>query len=52
VIEWNTQGIQGASGVFLSGRRCKEQTFQAREEKVERKIGNLVVEVEWVFKKG
>jgi hypothetical protein len=41
--------LEGAAEVFESGRGRKdqEQTFQVREERLERKIGQLVVEVDW-----
>jgi transposase-like protein len=53
VTQWKTQMLEGAAEVFESGRGRKdqEQTFQVREERLERKIGQLVVEVDWLSKK-
>ena len=53
VTQWKTQMLEGAAEVFESGRGLKdrEQTFQVREERLERKIGQLVVEVDWLSKK-
>jgi hypothetical protein len=45
--------IEGASEVFEQGRgrASQEQASQIREERLERKIGQLVVEVDWLSKK-
>jgi hypothetical protein len=45
--------IEGASEVFDQGRgrQCQDQAAQIRKERLERKIGQLVVEVDWLSKK-
>ncbi len=45
--------IDSASEVFEQGRGrySQEQAAQIREERLERKIGQLVVEVDWLSKK-
>ena len=53
VTQWKSQMIEGASEVFEQGRgrHSQEQAAQIREERLERKIGQLVVEVDWLSKK-
>ena len=53
VTQWTSQMIEGASEVFEQGRgrANQEQATQIREERLERKIGQLVVEVDWLSKK-
>jgi transposase len=51
VRQWKTQMLEGAAEAFESGGKCNEHTFQAREERLERKIGQLVVEVDWLSRK-
>ncbi len=53
VTQWKSQMIEGASDVFEQGRgrASQEQATQIREERLERKIGQLVVEVDWLSKK-
>ena len=43
----------GSTSVFEQGRgrHCQQQAAQIREERLERKIGQLVVEVDWLSKK-
>jgi transposase len=53
VTQWKSQMIDSASEVFEQGRGrySQEQAAQIREERLERKIGQLVVEVDWLSKK-
>jgi transposase-like protein len=53
VTQWKTQLKQSASGVFEGVRsQAKEELArQADQEHLERKIGQLVVEVDWLSKK-
>lgn len=53
VTQWKSQMIDGAAEVFEQGRgrQTEEQAAQIREERLERKIGQLVVEVDWLSKK-
>ena len=53
VTQWKSQMIEGACEVFEQGRgrASQEQASQIREERLERKIGQLVVEVDWLSKK-
>ena len=53
VTQWKTQVIEGATEVFDQGRGRKGEltTSLIREERLERKIGQLVVEVDWLSKK-
>jgi transposase len=53
VTQWKSQMIEGASEVFEQGRgrHSREQAAQIREERLELKIGQLVVEVDWLSKK-
>jgi transposase-like protein len=53
VTQWKSHMIEGASEVFEQGRgrATQEQATQIREERLERKIGQLVVEVDWLSKK-
>ena len=53
VTQWKTQLLGSASGVFEAGRNQakEEQAEQADRERLERKIGQLVVEVDWLAKK-
>ena len=53
VTQWKSQMIAGACEVFEQGRgrATQEQATQIREERLERKIGQLVVEVDWLSKK-
>lgn len=53
VTQWKTQMLESAPGVFARGRdQCAEQEISEREkERLERKVGQLVVEVDWLQKK-
>lgn len=53
VTQWKTQMLESAPGVFARGRdQCAEQESSEREkERLERKVGQLVVEVDWLQKK-
>ena len=53
VTQWKSQMIAGACEVFEQGRghHSQERAAQIREERLERKIGQLVVEVDWLSKK-
>lgn len=53
VTQWKSQMIEGAPEVFEQGRgrATQEQAAEIREERLERKIGQLVVEVDWLSKK-
>ena len=53
VTQWKTQMIESASGVFARGReREKEEACSEQEkERLERKVGQLAVEVDWLKKK-
>ena len=53
VTQWKTQMLEGAAEVFDHGRgrKAEQTTSLIREERLERKIGQLVVEVDWLSKK-
>jgi hypothetical protein len=53
ITQWKTQLLQGATEVFDQGqgRKTTEQRAEAEKEQLERKIGQLVVEVDWLTKK-
>jgi transposase len=53
VTQWKTQMLESAPGVFARGRdQCAERESSEREkERLERKVGQLVVEVDWLQKK-
>lgn len=53
VTQWKTQMQTAAPGVFEKGTgQAKGQAAQqAEQERLERKIGQLVVEVDWLAKK-
>jgi len=53
VTQWKTQMVESASGVFSRGReRALEQAASEQEkERLERKVGQLAVEVDWLKKK-
>jgi transposase-like protein len=53
VGQWKKELLEGAAGVFESGgtaRRAEEEVEKERA-KLERKIGQLTVEVDWLRKK-
>jgi len=53
VTQWKNQMVESASGVFARGRERDGQAAVSEEEKerLERKVGQLVVEVDWLKKK-
>jgi transposase-like protein len=53
VTQWKSQMIEGASEVFQPGRgrHSQQSAARSREERLERKIAQLVVEVDWLSKK-
>lgn len=53
VTQWKNQMLEAAPGAFErgAGQVAGEAIQQAHEEKLERKIGQLVVEVDWLKKK-
>ncbi len=52
VTQWKTQMMESASGVFARGKdREQQQACSAQEkERLERKVGQLAVEVDWLKK--
>ena len=52
VSQWKKQLLEGAADVFdKAGGRKKEQDFEALEDRHHSKIGQLVLEVDWLKKK-
>jgi transposase-like protein len=53
VTQWKSQMLAGAPEVFDQGRgrRMEQETVEHDKERLERKIGQLVVEVDWLSKK-
>lgn len=53
VTQWKTQMLESAAGVFARGRDAERETVAGEEEKgrLERKVGQLAVEVDWLKKK-
>jgi transposase len=53
VTQWKTQMLESAPGVFARGRdQCAEaESLEKEKERLERKVGQLVVEVDWLQKK-
>lgn len=53
ITQWKTQLLQSATEVFEQGhgRKTTEQRAEVEKERLERKIGQLVVEVDWLRKK-
>lgn len=53
VTQWKTQMMGSAAGVFSSGRESKQEQAASEQEKehLERKVGQLAVEVDWLKKK-
>lgn len=53
VTQWKTQMLAGASEVFDQGRgrKIQEEAVEQDKERLERKIGQLVLEVDWPSKK-
>lgn len=53
VTQWKSQMLDGAAEVFEQGRgrETQEQAAQIQKARLEQKIGQLVVEVDWLSKK-
>jgi hypothetical protein len=53
VTHWKSQMLAGAAEVFDQGRgrKVQEEAVEQDKERLERKIGQLVVEVDWLSKK-
>ena len=53
VTQWKSQMLAGASEVFDQGRgrKVQQEAVEQDKERLERKIGQLVVEVDWLSKK-
>ena len=53
VTQWKSQMLAGAAEVFDQGRgrKVQEEAVEQDKERLERKIGQLVVEVDWLSKK-
>ncbi len=52
VTQWKTQMLEAAPGVFERGQSAaKQQQGSQQQERLERKVGQLVVEVDWLTKK-
>jgi transposase-like protein len=53
VTQWKTQMIEAAPGVFArKGEHGREQAqAEQQKERLERKVGQLAVEVDWLQKK-
>ena len=53
VSQWKTQMLDSASGVFARGREREagQEEAERAKERLERKVGQLVVEVDWLKKK-
>ena len=53
VTQWKGHVLETAAGVFERGREqtAKRQAEEKEKERLERKVGQLVVEVDWLKKK-
>lgn len=53
VTQWKTQMVEGAAGIFDRGKGVEQERKgqEAEKERLERKVGQLVVEVDWLQKK-
>jgi transposase-like protein len=53
VTQWKTQVAEAAAGIFDRGKHLGQEPGNAEQEKerLERKVGQLVVEVDWLKKK-
>jgi transposase-like protein len=53
VTQWKGQMLEAAAGVFAGRRDKAEESAETEKEKerLERKVGQLVVEVDWLKKK-
>lgn len=53
VTQWKTQMLEAAPGVFArkGERHREEEEAENQKERLERKVGQLAVEVDWLQKK-
>lgn len=53
VTQWKTQMVEASTGVFARGRDRSDEAarFQSEKERLERKVGQLSMEVDWLSKK-
>lgn len=52
VSDWKKKMLEGASDVFLSGKKkSTEDTFEAEKDKLHAKIGQQAVEIDFLQKK-
>jgi transposase-like protein len=53
VTQWKTQMQESAAGIFDRGteRAAAEEVAEKEKERLERKVGQLAVEVDWLKKK-
>lgn len=53
VTQWKTQMMESAAGVFCRGRESalEQAASEQEKERLERKVGQLAVEVDWLKKK-
>ena len=53
VSQWKKELLEGAEAIFEREGTAKKQAVEAekKQEKLERKVGQLVVEVDWLTKK-
>lgn len=51
VTQWKTQMLESAAGIFSRGRGREDGSDQEEKERLERKVGQLAVEVDWLKKK-
>lgn len=53
VTQWKTQMLESARGVFARGRdqSAEQESSEKEKERLERKVGQLVVEVDWLQEK-
>jgi hypothetical protein len=53
VTQRKTQMLEAALGVFARGRdqSAEQESLEREKERLERKVGQLVVEVDWLQKK-
>jgi transposase len=53
VSQWKKELLEGAEGIFEREGTARKQAAEAekKQEKLERKVGQLVVEVDWLTKK-
>jgi putative transposase len=53
VTQWKSQMLEARPGVFDRGRSAarQQEDHEQQQERLERKVGQLVVEVDWLTKK-